>query len=187
MCTLSASALSYATPYRGAGRNGYIHTSAPMRSSMTTHSAMAQAPVATMSSTSAYGIQSTSSGESKATANDIKVRGIYTSASAIQGGVTISDTHCTPNRVSGRRNNTIPGYPDACEHCNWEWIDDYYGPGLGGYVCSNCGAEIKDGCDCADDGGYCWCPLDFNWAAALFMTALAVAYAIYKKRTCTLQ
>ncbi len=186
MCTLSASALSYASPYRGAGRNGYIHTSVPMRSSMTTHSSMAQAPVAAMSSTSAYGIQNTSSNyESKAIANDVAVRGIHTSASAIQGGVTTYDTGS--RNVPGRRKadkNTppTPDDPGYCSGCGGHYFWNGYD-----WECEVCHCELMDGCDCANEGGYCWCPLDFNWAAALFMTALAVAYAIYKKRTCTLQ
>lgn len=180
MCTLSASALSYASPYKGAGRNGYIHTSAPMRSSMTTHSAMAQAPVAAMSSTSAYGIQTTSHNhETKAIANDVAVRGIYTSASAIQGGVTIYDTG--NRRGIGPRRSGTP-LPGICEHCIWVNIGTELVPH---WVCDVCGCEATDDCDC--DPCHCDVPLDFNWAAALFMTALAVAYGVYKKRTSTVQ
>ncbi len=137
---------------------------------------MAQAPIAAMSSTSAYGIQTTSHNhETKAIANDVAVRGIYTSASAIQGGVTTYDTG-SRNVLGRRKTEIVPGKPGEC-HCVDSNGDGY---------CDHCDAEIDefDG-GCSNDP--CWCPLDFNGAAALFMTALAVAYAIYKKRTCTLQ
>ena len=186
MCTLSASALSYASPYKGAGRNGYIYTSAPMRSSMTTHSAMAQAPVAAMSSTSAYGIQTTSHNhETKAIANDVAVRGIYTSASAIQGGGT---TYDTGNRrgIGPRRIGTPPKPGDYgyCEHCHYVWSDDA-NAGDGGWVCDRCGCELEEGCTC----GSCTCdvPLTDGKEVWLLMATLAVAYGVYKKRTSTVQ
>jgi len=181
MCTLSASALSYASPYRGAGRNGYIHTSAPMRSSMGTRAVMAQAPVTTMSSTSAYGIQTTSHNyESKAIANDVAVRGIYTSASAIRGGVTTSDTG--NRRGIGPRRSGTPPIPGLCDKCEWEW-----NPDLDDWECIHCHHTYEGDSGCQCDPCHCDVPLDFNWAAALFMTTLAGAYAVYKKRTSTVQ
>lgn len=189
VCTLSASALSYASPYKGAGRNGYIHTSAPMRSSMGTRAVMAQAPVAAMSSTSSYGTQYMPSyaGTIETSSNNTQVRGIYTAASAVQGGITTCETHSS-NKVSGKRKNTIPGHPEVCEHCHWEYIENYYGPGMHEWVCSSCGATLRDNdCTCEEESGYCWCPLDLNWSVMLFFAALAVAYEAYKKRTSTVQ
>ncbi|MBQ7439700.1 MAG: hypothetical protein IJ548_02640 [Paludibacteraceae bacterium] len=175
VCTLSASALSYASPYKGAGRNGYIHTSAPMRSSMGTRAVMAQAPIAAMSSTSSYGMQSASYGRVEDSSSDKQVRGIYTAASAIQGGVTTYDT--AQRNVPGRRKTeSVPGKPGEC-HC--VDLDD------NGY-CDHCGAEIDefDG-GCSNDP--CWCPLELNWSVMLFFASLAGAYAVYKKRTSTVQ
>ena len=145
-----------------------------MRSSMTTHSAMAQAPVAAMSSTSAYGIQSTSFGESKATANEIKVRGIYTSASAIQGGVTSSDIY---NRSGApkRKSQALP--PGACPHCDWQYNEE-----TEEWYCPYCDCDPEDG-ECEHN----CVPIGDGWQVMLFVVALSVAYAIYKKRTCTLQ
>ena len=176
VCTLSASALSYASPYKGAGRNGYIHTSAPMRSSMETRAVMAQAPVAAMSSTSSYGTQYMPSyaGTIETSSNNTQVRGIYTAASAIQGGVTTYDT-AQRNVLGRRKTGIVPGKPGEC-HCV-----DSNGDGH----CDHCDAEIDefDG-GCSNDP--CWCPLDFNWSAMLFFATLAVAYGVYKKRTSTL-
>ena len=188
VCSLNALALSYASPYKGAGRNGYIHSSAPIRSSMGSHSIMAQTPVATMESTSSYGMQTMPSyAGMKETSSDMQIRGIYTSASAIQGGVTTCDSG--QRNVPGRRKAATYPLPDgACSHCQWEWVDDLYGSGYGGYVCSECGADILNGCS-SKCGGDCTCdvPLDFNWSAMLFFASLAGAYAVYKKRTSTVQ
>ena len=187
MCTLSASALSYASPYRGAGRNGYIHTSAPMRSSMTTHSAMAQAPVATMSSTSAYGTSTSKVANGNYGAVRTLCRTTYAttiSACGTNSAETYSNISAShlPASIGARRNEPpfVPSVADCgCHDDNGDGRCD---------VCDQDMSDIHyDGCEHLEEDGYCWCPLDFNWAAALFMTALAVVYAIYKKRTCTLQ
>lgn len=175
VCTLSASALSYASPYKGAGRNGYIHTSAPMRSSMGTRTVMAQAPVVTMGTTSSYGMQSASYGRVEETSSDKQVRGIYTAASAIQGGVTTYDT--AQRNVPGRKKTEgVPGKPGEC-HCV-DLDEDGY--------CDHCDAEYDefDG-GCSNDP--CWCPIEFDWEVWLLMATLAAAYGVYKKRTSTVQ
>lgn len=191
LCALYASALSYASPYKGAGRSGYIHTTMH-RSQSYSHSGittMAQAPMATMGSTSAItrGIANSSDAVS---ANTYDVRGIQTSASAIQGGQTASQTYnqiaySGPRRASS---STPPSSEDDgyCPHCHYIW-DASLNHGRGGWVCESCGCELKDGCDCEEESGYCWCPIEFDLEVWLFFASLAGAYAVYKKRTSTVQ
>ena len=134
---------------------------------MGTRAVMAQAPVAAMSSTSSYRTQSASYGRVEDFSSDKQVRGIYTAASNIVGGVTSAETYAS---FSAPRKS--PVHPEECPHCIDEDNDGY---------CDRCDMDIYE---CDED---CWCPLDFNWAATLFMTALAAAYGVYKKRTSTLQ
>lgn len=183
MCALYASALSYASPYKGAGRSGYIHTTMH-RSQSHSHSGittMAQVPMATMGSTSAI-IRGMANSSDAISANPFDVRGIQTSASAIRGGCTAATTYAS----IGARPRRLPITPDDP---SWSCgcVDED-----GDEICDRCHCDLRlvdEGgeCDCKDESGYCWCPLDFNWAAALFMTALAVAYGVYKKRTSTVQ
>lgn len=181
VCTLSVSALSYASPYKGAGRNGYIHTSAPMRSSMGTRAVMAQAPVAAMSSTSSYGTQYMPSyaGTIETSSNNTQVKGIYTAASAIQGGVTTYDT--SQRNVPGRRKSeSVPGKPGEGEHI---WVEN----GDGTYTCTICGETISAE-DYFDENFPSHCvPIGDGWSVMLFFAVLAVAYGAYKKRTSTVQ
>lgn len=128
---------------------------------------MAQAPVASMGSTSSVGSRGISYGGTVAAIP--QVQGISTSASGIRGGITAEDTYarsCGPRKIE-----VIPGKPEHC-HCE----DDGTGH------CIHCGAELDE-----FDGGCsnnpCWCPIDFNGAVALFMAILAGAYAIYRVRT----
>lgn len=176
LCALYASALSYASPYKGAGRSGYIHTTMH-RSQSYSHSGittMAQAPMATMGSTSAI-TRGMANSSDAVSANPFDVRGIQTSASAIQGGVT---TYDTGSHFSPRRSNT-PGHgepnPD-CEHCIDENGDD---------VCDICGCDLLDGCTC--DSCTCDVPLTDGKEVWMLIAAMAAAYGAYKKRTSTVQ
>lgn len=173
LCTITASALSYASPYKGAGRGGYIYTTSAVHQRAAS-AGMAQAPVASMASTSSSMGRGIASAATPA-ASTPSVQGIQTSASQVYGGVTTYDSG--QRNVPGRRNSeVVPGKPGEC-HC--EDLDN------DGY-CDHCWAEYDefDG-GCSNDP--CWCPLDFNWAVALFMAILATAYGVYKKRTSTLQ
>lgn len=170
LCALCVSAVNYGSIYKGAGRGGAIYSSSSMRvHSVGAGGGIAQAPVASMNSTSSMGGRGISYGGTVTVAPH--VHGISTSASSIRGGVTTSS-------VGPRKAPEIPG--GACPHCQWVWVDDLHGPGKGGYVCSVCGCEALDGCDC--DPCHCDVPLDFNWAVSLFMAFLACAYALYKVR-----
>ncbi len=177
LCTVSACAIGYATPYKGSAHSGYIHTSAPVRSSRSTMG-LAQAPMASMSTTSSMS-RGISYNEPSSTP---AVQGIYTSASQISGGVTAVQTYAQMNgpHKAKKSGEDMPLPPGSCTECHWEW-----NPEIGDYVCTVCGSEARFGCDHMYEEGYCWCPIDFNWAVALFMTALAAAYAVYKKRTQT--
>lgn len=172
VCTLSASALSYATPYKGSGRSGMVY-SAPVRSTAMGSSVMAQAPVATMGSTSismSRGIASTS--EIVAAP---QVRGIYTSASAIQGGVTTYDggRHYGPRRGPGQPDPSVD--PEEGEH-NWVQNPD------GTYTCTICGETISEEEFYNEEFPDHCVPLTDGWQVWFFLTILAGAYAIYKAR-----
>ena len=178
LCTLATYAVTYASPYKGQGRG--VYTSA----GYCRQAYGAQAPTTTMGSTSSYRGMNTTTTSTLTVANPMPVRGIYTSASSIQGGVTTYDTSA-PHRGHIRRigSETPPGPGDDgyCEHCHYVW-DPSLNLGHGGWICDRCGRELMDGCECAEESGHCWCPLDFSWGVALFMAALAAAYALKKKR-----
>ena len=109
----------------------------------------------------------------------IPVQGLLTSASVIRGGVTADETYARMNRSAApRKNPSLP--PGACDHCDW-----VYDPISGQWICSECGANVLDGCDCSTDPtgpGYCWCPIGDGWQVWLFMAVLGVAYALWKSR-----
>ena len=116
------------------------------------------------------------------------VGGIRTSAEYIRGGVTTytpgygATTH--GRRRADEQNPPSPSDHGYCEHCHYVW-DPSANSGDGGWVCSVCGCELEDGCDCADDPdgpGYCWCPIGDGWQVWLFMIALAGAYVAWKTR-----
>lgn len=178
-----ASALSYASPYKGAGRSGYIHTTlhpshSYSHSGITT---MAQAPMATMGSTSSIARGITNSG-SVASVNTMDVRGIQTSASAIRGGCLAATTYASIG-ARPRRSPIIPDDPWWSCGCVDEDGDE---------ICDRCHCDLRlvdEGgeCDCKDESGYCWCPIGFDWEVWLLMATLAAAYGVYKKRTSTVQ
>ena len=163
LCAITASALSYASPYKGAGRNGYMHTSMHVHSSS---SGLAQAPITSMSSTrSSFGSERDMYGGGAIPSTPM-VRGITTSASSVRGGVTTYDsgTPLGPRKSPG-------GNPNGC-HC-----EDLDGDGK----CDHCHApydEFDGGCS----NNPCWCPIEFDWRSMLYMAALAGAYALYKVR-----
>lgn len=171
---LTASAVSYATPYKGSGRNGYIHTTMH-HSHSCSHSdvgGLVQVPVAAMGATSVI-TRGMANSSNAVSANALDVRGIQTSASSIQGGVTTYDTEA---RFSPRRSNT-PGHGDLhpdCEHCIDENGDD---------ICDICGCDLLDGCTC--DHCTCDVPITDGWQMWLFMTVMTTAYVMYKKWTKT--
>ena len=160
------SAVRYASPYSGAGRAGYVYTTSTAHS----HSAslgMAQSPVASMGSTSAYigrGVSTTMAVSTPA------VTGFTTAASAIRGGVMASATYARMGVV--KREPGHPPAPDECPYCH-----DDNGDG----VCDRCGCAMDD-CTCEDESGYCWCPIDGDWKVWLFMAAIAAAYAASKRK-----
>lgn len=159
-----SASMNYTSTYKGSGRSGMVH-SAPIRSTAMGNSVMAQAPVAAMGST---GISMGSGAATSETAVAPQVRGIYTAASNIVGGVTSAETY-----ASFGAPRKSPGHPGECPHCIDENDDGY---------CDRCGMDIYE---CDEET--CWCPLDLNWAVMLFFTLLAAAYAVYKKRASTLR
>ncbi|MBQ9297396.1 MAG: hypothetical protein IJ204_09420 [Paludibacteraceae bacterium] len=209
-----SSSVRYASSYKPKSTSAYLRPRA-IGHAHHTHSAMAQAPVVSMRSTSTgvriattssasvnvtgcnAHVQSgalamnTASPSSRGTLNNSVpvVSGFRTVASNVSGGVLAAET---PQRaaVQGRRKAKTPDDPDACSGCDWVWVDDLYGAGRGGYVCSKCGEELKN-CegDCGECGGECHCkaPLGMDEAVMLFFVAMAAAYGAYKKRTLILQ
>lgn len=115
----------------------------------------------------------------------VNVRGFYTSASAVRGGVTAADVYSSTNRSSGRRGakaeeDPMPDTPTSgCEEGACIWVID---PETGDIVCAGCGCTYEDGCHCHDESGYCWCPIGDGWDVWVLMALLAIGYAVYKKR-----
>ena len=101
------------------------------------------------------------------------VRGITTVASSVMGGTTTYDT----GAPFSQRRSKGAFLPDVCEHCNWVWDEEE-----DDYVCTVCGSHAQWGCDHMHDYGYCWCPVECDWKAILFLSALAGWYAMYKVR-----
>lgn len=185
--------MSYASPYKGTGHGGYIHTTSYAR----VHTfggagggVMAQAPTASMSSVNRGG----SSSGGGASSGGGSVRGasraslpaqttIHTAAASVRGGVTTQETghthHGTIHRGVGGGIQP-PENPWTCG-C----VDED-----GDLVCDICGCDLRftdsDGnCECVDDPygpGYCWCPIGDGWSVWLFMTIIAAAYAHYSVR-----
>ncbi|MDY6406231.1 MAG: hypothetical protein SPK97_03745 [Bacteroidales bacterium] len=181
LCTLATYAVTYASPYKGQGRGVYTFAGYGRQAYG------AQAPTTTMGSTSSYRGMNTTTTSTLTVANPMPVRGIYTSASSIQGGVTTYDAGESPHRAPGRsRNASWPDNPDDSPDCGCHWVDSGDGET---YVCPICGHiwneyddAGRDHCHCVEESGSCRCPLDFSWGVALFMAASAAAYALKKKR-----
>lgn len=167
LCALTASAVSYAKPYKGAGK-GYIYTTlhnSQSHSSIGSSTILAQAPVAAISSVnSSRGISTTSVSVTRVQS------GICTSASSISGGVTTYDTgHHHPGRIrkdGSPEHHGEPGTP--CPHC----VDED-----GDGICDICDEELEE-CTCDP----CRCPITDGWQVWAFMAILAAAYALCKKR-----
>lgn len=140
---------------------------------------IAQAPVASMNSTS-RGITSTAA---TASVSVPQVACISTSASYIRGGVTTTQTYTPNGRI--KRDPLPGGNPEGCE-CDWQWD-----PIRNGWVCTICGEFISkddyydlvegesphgtDPCPCA-------VPIGDGVEVYLFIAALAGVYALYKAR-----
>ena len=164
LCAVCTFAVSYATPYKGSGYSsyavGHMRTSAPVMG-------IAQAPVATMSSTSA----SLSVGATRSQDQGIgTTRGIYTSASAVRGGVITNDS------AAGRKGAPVikktPSLPPgACEDCTWVYDEE-----RGVWYCLYC--------DCEPEDGHCehhCVPLEFDESVWLLMAAMVMAYVAGKQ------
>jgi len=162
--------MTYSSTYKGAGRNGHIHTTSSARVVSIGTSGMAQMPAVSMSSTSS--IRQSVGNSGVASVAMPQVQGIRTSASNISGGVTTVDTHghVCPNIRRG------PGDPDGKGH---NWVNN----GDGTYTCTICGLTISE--DDYLDGNFPPCnptPIEDGPKVWLFMAALAAAYTLYKKR-----
>ena len=169
LCTITASALSYASPYKGAGRGGYIYTTSSARQH-TISTGLAQAPVASMASTSGSYASRGIAYASTSAASVPSVQGIRTSASNVSGGITSGDTYSQIGTSGRRRGPELP--PGACSHCDW-----YYDEETGTWRCHYCDCEPEDGeCD------HNCVPVGDGWEVWLFIAALAGAYALYKVR-----
>jgi len=108
-----------------------------------------------------------------------QVQGITTSASRIYGGVTSGQTYA---RIGSIRRGGQPGIPE----------DPWWSCGCvdedGDEICDICGCDLRlvdeNGiCGCIDESGYCWCPVECDWKAILFLSALAGLYTLHKVRS----
>ena len=96
------------------------------------------------------------------------IQTIRTSASTVSGGVTAAQTYA---RIGGpKKSQAYPGVPD-CPQCIDEDGDD---------VCDKCGCDLFDGCTCAGESGYCWCPIDLDWTVFFFFAVLMTLYFVFK-------
>lgn len=186
LCAVSAGATKYGTLYRGPGR-GFIYTISSSHNSAAS-AGLAPAPVATMGSVSRGAGSSRSRGVSS-TMGSISVAmpvavapmsGIRTAAATVSGGVTTYDKAPKKPRGGVRKSGILPPGGDGddplevCPHCK-----DADNNG----ICDICKHSIylldgEDECDCAEESGYCWCPLDMNWGAMVFLMLLAVGYGV---------
>ena len=172
--------MSYASAYKGAGRNGYIHTTSSARSH-TVSSGLAQAPIASMTSTGSSihrGIAYNSASSVAASS----VQGIRTSASHVSGGMTSGETYAHIS-LTGRRkalgdpdNPPAPGDEGYCPGCTGCYVWDAT---AGDWYCPECDCYLMDGCEC---GEHCHCnvPIGDGKEVWLFLAGLAVAYTVYK-------
>lgn len=129
-----------------------------------------------MRSTSAYVNRSSNRGINYATpaVATPTIQGMRTSASAIRGGVTSTETYAQMGPAPAPRKS--PNLPEGvCPNCQWEYTD-------GEWHCAICGADLLYGCECGD---HCGCsstvPLNGGWEVMLFSIALTVVYLMIKK------
>lgn len=104
------------------------------------------------------------------------VQGFITSASSVSGGRSAEETYAGMQQRAGAaraKKDLLP--PGVCDNCHWEYIG-------GKWVCTVCGADALDGCDC-DEHGYCRCPIDDGWQVWLFMAALVMGYGLLRKQS----
>lgn len=176
LCVAGAYAVTYGSSYRGTGRSSYVATGY--------HSAatgLSQAPAATMRSTSSAGYSAgyARTAPAKSSMTVMPVQGLYTSASAVRGGVTTGGRKSTG---APTRKSVNPGVPDSplpeCG-CYWYWDED-----SSQWKCTNCGCgytweemyELEETCDCEDP---CDCPIGDGVDVWVMMAMMAIAYGIY--------
>lgn len=176
-------AVTYASAYKGAGRNGYTYTTSSVRTSAPSFG-MAQAPVASIGSTRGSSSRGMGHAGGGASVSVPQIKCITTFASNVSGGTTSSETYehihsSGPHKAGSPDTPPTPDDDGYCEHCHYVW-DQSLNNGRGGWVCSVCGSELKDGCIHMEEEGYCWCPIEDGWQVWLFVAALAAAYMVYK-------
>ena len=156
----ASATMKFTSTYNSSGRKYVYATSSAHRTHISSGFSMAQAPTASMSSTSSISGRSISYGGTVASVP--QVCGFTTAASGVRGGVTTygDEHHHGLSRKS-------PVHPGECEHC----VDNN-----GDFICDICECEIW-ACECDP----CHCPLPFDWTAILFLLALACAYVTYKE------
>lgn len=131
-----------------------------------------------MRSTSAYVNRSSNRGINYATpaVATPTIQGMRTSASAIRGGVTSTETYAQMGPAPAPRKSPNPNVPELCPNC--QWVQDANGD----WYCAICGDYAYDGCNCGD---HCGCsstvPLNGGWEVMLFSITLAIGYMISKK------
>ena len=176
LCMASASAVTYGNPYRGAGRNGYVGTGYRATTGSRS-SGLSQAPTATMRTTSSAGFGAAYTGTTQAMSGvTMQVQGMYTAATGVRGGVTTYDSYSGPRRTAGTPPPT-PGDPGYCEGCQYVW-DPTANAGDGGWVCTQCGHGLEEGCHCDP----CQCPIGDGWDVWIMLAVMAAGYAAWARR-----
>lgn len=160
-------AIRYPSPYKGAGDEGYVRSSARLHRHSTAD--YTQTPMIAM--------RSTSTAMGGASARGIRygrpthMQGFETSATNVRGGVTAGSTYAAmgPHKAP-HKSQAYPGVPECYCH-----DDD------GDKVCDHCGADYEDEFDGCDNDP-CWCPIEWDWSVLAFLSLLSFAYIAYKKR-----
>ena len=105
------------------------------------------------------------------------VQGFITSASSVSGGRSAEETYTGMQQRAGAahaKKDLLP--PGVCDQCHWVWDGSKW-------VCTVCGHDALDGCDCADEHGYCRCPIDDGWQVWLLMATLVMGYGLLRKQS----
>lgn len=94
-----------------------------------------------------------------------------TSATSLRGGRMAAEAGYLAKAPGGPGGPGVPDDQAPCTSC----IDlDHDGE------CDRCGCEMTS-CGCAEESGYCWCPLDASTFTALPMLLMACVYILAKK------
>lgn len=166
----------------------FTHSSSPYSAQMPSVSMRSTSSMRTRTTTTAvrtgssygYGARSNNKASASGFKQATKMQGFYTAASNVYGGVTAAQMQA-PARTSGPRRvgEYMPPAPDPEDEDLWD-CDQCFDTN-GDHLCDRCGCDLSsaEGCTCADESGYCWCPVGDGVDVWAMMAMMAIAYGIY--------